>query len=395
MTYFEFPALYGGNKKAFTDNTSNIILLAGAMGTGKSFALVCRLIYNALKYPGLSQVILRQYRASLTTSIIPLVDELYYKIYPWQKRVQPSSRSQYKFHNHSTIDVTGLDSPERFYSSNYNIIFMFEATELEEENFVAALSRCRKEYRGVKNQVFCDCNPADSQHYLKKWVEEGKITHYKSEHKDNPTVNKDYIDKLELYTGFKRERYLYGKWVAAEGLIFDNYEKAIVEDNEVQGIKIAGLDFGYTDPLAVVYGILKDGNLTIVKDIKVTQRKAEEVIADKDYIYICDSSRPDSIADINKAGFRTAPSKKGPNSIQNGIDQINEWINTGRLKINKSCTSLIEEMTKYSYDSKTGKPVDKDNHSIDALRYLCSYAGQVFEQKRKPVPPTYVSIGVR
>lgn len=47
------------------------------------------------------------------------------------------------------------------------------------------------------------------------------------------------------------------------------------------------------------------------------------------------------------------------------------------LVIDPSCRGngdepdLIDEMLSYQYDAKTGKPVDRDNHGPDVLRYLC------------------------
>jgi hypothetical protein len=67
---------------------------------------------------------------------------------------------------------------------------------------------------------------------------------------------------------------------------------------------------------------------------------------------------------------------KGIDSIANGITRIKARIRTGKLKIMKhQCSCLMEEFDNYRYPTIDGEvasanPIDKMNHSIDALRYL-------------------------
>lgn len=85
-----------------------------------------------------------------------------------------------------------------------------------------------------------------------------------------------------------------------------------------------------------------------------------------------DSSRPDTIAYLVRRGFRVVPSKKGPDSVAEGIEFLK---NFDIVVHSKHCPATINELIRYSWktDKKTGEvlPVllDKDNHVIDALRY--------------------------
>ena len=67
--------------------------------------------------------------------------------------------------------------------------------------------------------------------------------------------------------------------------------------------------------------------------------------------------------------------RKGNNHIQPGLQEINDRLSTGRLKISGDCQELLKEMSFYHYGkdiqgNSTGKP-DKNcsDHCIDALRY--------------------------
>ena len=59
--------------------------------------------------------------------------------------------------------------------------------------------------------------------------------------------------------------------------------------------------------------------------------------------------------------------------IEIGVIYLRELMLKGMLKIHPSCSNLIKELGLYSYDNK-GKFIDRDNHSIDALRYaICGF----------------------
>jgi hypothetical protein len=70
--------------------------------------------------------------------------------------------------------------------------------------------------------------------------------------------------------------------------------------------------------------------------------------------------------------------KDGNNRIDAGLAKVNAYFSLGRLKIFSSCANTIREGLNYKYkplemDSKKNpddKPIDKDNHAMDSLRYL-------------------------
>jgi len=84
-----------------------------------------------------------------------------------------------------------------------------------------------------------------------------------------------------------------------------------------------------------------------------------------------DSARPETIAYMQRRGFRVSPAKKGPSSIEDGI----EFLKNYDIVVHQDCKHTIDELTLYSYkiDKLTNEvlPVleDKRNHVIDSLRY--------------------------
>ena len=84
----------------------------------------------------------------------------------------------------------------------------------------------------------------------------------------------------------------------------------------------------------------------------------------------CDSAEPRSVQDLKRNDIRALPAKKGPGSIEHGI----KWLQGHKIIVDESCTEIISELSTYKYkEDKDGnviaKPVDANNHILDALRY--------------------------
>jgi len=141
-----------------------------------------------------------------------------------------------------------------------------------------------------------------------------------------------------------------------------------------------GLDFGYThDPSAFAECAI---NLR-TKDIYIYNEMYEQGMLTQDiYDWLAkheylksdiyaDSAEKRLITELRIKGVRRIhASTKGPNSIKPGIDFLEGF----HIHILPKCTHAIEEFNTYVWDKdKDGnwinKPVDKNNHFIDALRY--------------------------
>lgn len=86
---------------------------------------------------------------------------------------------------------------------------------------------------------------------------------------------------------------------------------------------------------------------------------------------IADSARPEIIAYLKARGFNIEPAAKGAGSVEEGVTFLQNY----DICVHPRCTHVADELTTYSYkvDKATNEvlPVlaDKDNHTIDALRY--------------------------
>ena len=174
-----------------------------------------------------------------------------------------------------------------------------------------------------------------------------------------------------------------GGWGVAEGLVFENF---VVENFDVNKVVAAsdgvvhGMDFGFThDPTTFAEAAI---NRT-TKDIYVFNELYKAAMTTDDiynwldeHNYLksdisADCAEPRLIKELQVKGVRRMhPSIKGKDSIDYGINFMQGY----RIHILPTCVYAIEEFNTYVFDrDKTGKwlnkPIDANNHFIDALRY--------------------------
>lgn len=159
-----------------------------------------------------------------------------------------------------------------------------------------------------------------------------------------------------------------------ESLIYDWSEIDVFpEDAEVI---FSGGDFGFTnDPTAVVRiarigkKLIFDeviyetglGNLAISQKLKNFGKRTGEIYFD--------SAEPKSIAELQGLGNKVLPAVKGPDSIDAGITKLKEF----DCYYTSRSLNIKREVGKYEWivvgGVKTNIPVDRDNHTMDAIRY--------------------------
>lgn len=176
-----------------------------------------------------------------------------------------------------------------------------------------------------------------------------------------------------------------GEWGIAEGLIYDNvsFEDFDTEELRVKsGIQAAfGLDFGYTDPNAFVALLIDNTDMTIYVfdewyEMGVTNQVIAEKIKEMGYggqrIY-CDCAEPKSIAELQEAGIKAEPSRKGSDSVTHGIQLIQNY----HIIVKPTCVNFVREIQNYCWEKNrmglmTGKPDHEFSHGMDAMRYAAA-----------------------
>ena len=346
------------------DDEHFILLLVGGGGSGKSYFSFQRCIVRCLMEKR-KFLVLRKTAVDVRKSCWADVTSI---LSSWNLRsiVKVNQTSMtITFPNESMIMFSGLDDSERIKSiPNITDIIVEEASEINFEDFSQIKQRLRGSGR-LKNQIVLQSNPVSKANWLYKHFFEGGNSEPdclidRSTYRDNPHLNQNTIDVLEGYkhtNSYFYRVYCLGEWGSLSKQIYTNY---VVEDLDIEDLRsrnlthLVGLDFGFVvDPTAIVQSLLDEENKTIyIIDEFYQTGLLNNEIADvlkvrgltKSTI-IADSAEQKSIEEIKRCGVRRIlPSKKGKDSINQGIQKLQQY----QLIVDRSCTNTIEELENYA-----------------------------------------------
>jgi phage terminase large subunit len=410
-----------GAVKELFQSTENEILLSGAAGTGKSVGALMYLHLACLSKLKVRALIVRKTHASLTASTLVTFREKVAReaIEAGLLRFYGGSAQEpasYKYANGSVIIMGGLDRATRLLSTEFDLAFVDEAIEVTDEDLDTIVSRLRN---GVlsRQRLIMATNPGPPNHHLKQRADAGRCRLLYSKHEDNPRLYENgewteygntYLARLDTLTGARYHRMRWGKWVAAEGLVYESWDESVhvidpfdVPDSWSRWVSI---DFGYTAPFtALLFAEDGDGRLYLMREWVRTRMLVEDhavVIRDRLLagqpqprgIYT-DHDAEDRATLERKLGMGTRPAHK---SVSDGIQAMQSRLKVqpdgkARLFVLRDALlerdpemdaaslpiGLAEEVSGYVWAVRPGnkgglkeEPAKENDHSMDAARYM-------------------------
>jgi PBSX family phage terminase large subunit len=396
------------------------VLIVGSAGTGKSRACLEKLNAVAWKYPGMRGLIVRKVARSLTNTVLAAFRQHVITDYLASGEVQwyggsAQEPAQYRYSNGSSIQVAGMDQASRIMSSEYDFIYVAEATEITENDCELLATRLRN---GVMpyQQLLMDCNPQHPTHWLKVRCDKGQCVILNSQPEENPIYfdadgnltekGQAYISKLDNLTGVRYQRLRKGLWVGAEGIIFDEFDPSIhVIDEMPDGwetwTRYWTVDFGHTHPFVLqCWAEDGDGRLYLYREIYHTKKLVEDhartilslVVKDGEWLepkpfrIICDHDAEGRATFSKHAGLGTHPAKK---AVTDGIEKVqvrlrrqtdgkprifflkNALVSRDQALVDaKKPTCTVESILSYIWAPDKEQPVKEDDDGADAMRYM-------------------------
>lgn len=171
-----------------------------------------------------------------------------------------------------------------------------------------------------------------------------------------------------------------GRFTTLEGRVYPEFDDAVVDDVPLPGPKarkMGGIDFGFRNPFAAVWGFVEAGVLWITDEhyqSRGTLAEHAEVLP-KNVEWIGDPASPGDILQLRRWGFHI---HTGKNPIREGISRVASRLRGGTLRVQRRCEHLIAESRLYRYPTPRERavagenPVDEHNHALAAVRYLVS-----------------------
>ena len=358
--------------KHLLKSDKKISIEQGGTRSGKTYNILLYIIFHySLKNTGKTITICRKTFPSVRASVMrDFLDIL--KIHNcYFEANHNKSNHEYRL-NGNLIEFISLDQPQKVRGRKRNLLFINEANELDYEDWQQLIFR-------TDEKIILDFNPSDEYHWIYDKViprqdADFNITTYL----DNSFLSDSIKEEIERLK-YTDEQYwqIYGLGIKgiSKSTIFSYVEvNQIPEDAEFISY---GADAGYTnDPTSLVSVFRKDYDLYIKEHLYQTQmttidihNKWKEVGIERQTIYF-DSAEPRLIEELRRMGWNVRPSLKGADSINAGIDLLKRF----KIHILKDSHNAIQEFRNYKWqEDRSGKminkPIDKNNHLIDAIRY--------------------------
>lgn len=273
---------------------------------------------------------------------------------------------------------------------------LFDEVALMPESFVnQATGRCSVE----GSKFWFNCNPEGRLHWFKtNWINkyiEKQLVYLHFTMDDNLSLSEKMKERYRrMYTGVFFNRFILGRWCAAEGVVYDCWNEskngfdASIErawENDLFTHYVA-VDYGTTNP-TVFLECFDDGDTfwftreyyhdpSVTQQQKTTTQHADDLDEwlgeDRDVQIIVDPAAEDFKLELRNRGYRVI---NADNDVLEGIRMTAAVMNLGAAKFDKSMKKLRSELETYVWDQKAKdrgeeKPLKQNDHAMDAMRYM-------------------------
>lgn len=381
----------------YIEDSTRTQIFFGGSSSGKSFFVAQRVVIDVLR-DGRNYLICRDVaktlRQSVYNQIVKTIDALGVRhLFVVTKSEMTITCKK----NRRQILFAGLDDVEKLKSITPAVgvltdVWIEEATEAGYEAYKQLTKRLRGQTEdAITKRVTFTFNPITKEHWIYKeffgsWQDDKPVYKdndlliVKSTYRDNCFLTQDDRRSLENESDrYYYEVYTLGNWGVLGKAIFRNWETRDLSSLIPTFDKIYnGLDFGFSeDPNALIRVYIDQSakELFVFAEFYKAGMHDDELA---DYLtatigteYVtCDSSQPKSIADLRRRGVRAISAIKGPDSVNFGIRFLQGY----KIIVHTGCVHFRNEISTYHwsedrYGNALQRPVDKNNHLLDALRY--------------------------
>jgi phage terminase large subunit len=355
----------------------------GGRGSGKSHFFAELLVETCILKPGTRAVCLREIQRSLKNSVKLLVEDKikalgvsqHFDVLEAEVRTPGGGVIIFQgMQNHTADSIKSLEG--------FDIAWVEEAQSLSQRS----LDLLRPTIRKPGSELWFSWNPNKPTDpvdvLLRGDARPGDATVVEANWSDNPWLPAELKADLEDDRRRDPDKFLH-VWGGAyslnsEARVFRNW-KVQDFDTPSDAVHRFGADWGFAIDPTVLVRCHIDGRSLFVDaeawgvgvEIDRTPALFDRIDGSRKWLIRADSARPETVSYMKRQGFRITEAIKGPGSIEDGI----EFLRSFDIIVHPRCSKVAEELTLFSYktDPQTGEilPVleDKNNHTIDALRY--------------------------
>lgn len=377
------------------ESSRRINIWEGSVRSGKSFSALLRFIKALPEEPHGQAMIIGPSRDSIQRNVIT-------QLCDWIPMRPPTPKStQLTLYNRAVHLVGASDerAQRRIQGSTLALAYVDELSLLPEGFFRMLLSRLSV----TGAMLFATTNPDSPYHWLKRDFldrsEELDLINFPFRIEDNPSLSKEYINNLKKeYSGMWYERYIEGKWVLADGLVYSHFDpqEHVIPDVPGQAdYYVVGVDYGTTNPTAFVmvgYSGSTWPRTWVEKEYYWDSSKEQFHKTDTDYAedltaFVSGYNVKAIYIDPSALSFRTelkrhlTSSREANNDVLSGIRYVSQQLANGAFKVCSNCVHIQREFGAYVWDSKASergedKPRKSHDHCFDGSTLIATQQGQ-------------------
>jgi len=369
--------LHKGQAKAWRSQARYVAMIAGT-GSGKSWFGPVWLYREIQKYPQGSFLVVSPTYQMFQRIVLPRTLEFMNEV---TKGEYHASDRTYYLSTGGRIYFGSADNPLSLEGVHVHAAWMDEAGQMKREAWDVVLRRVGF-YNGrvlitttpynlgwLKTEFYDRWRAGDSNYDV---IQFASI--------ENPHYPREEFERAKATMPSWQFRMFYlGEFAKPENLIYSDFSN----DNIVEPFDIpptwrhfAGVDWGYTNPTAVVFcaqeptsGIIYvyDEYFHSNKLYEESAMDVEKMIGDIKFEYFaCDPSEPSAIQVWKQKGL---PAHAAVNDVLHGINEVSRLIKSKQLRIFRVCYNTIDEMNGYMWNAEKEVPIKENDHAVDALRY--------------------------
>ena len=363
--------------------------IQGGTSAGKTFGILPVLIDIAAKTP-LSEIsVVAESIPHLKRGAMKDFKKIMAETGRWFQERWNATDFKYTFANGSQIEFFSADNDAKLRGARRDWLYMNECNNMTFHAYTELASR-------TKGGVFLDWNPTNEFWFHTDLMHDSDVDFITINYTDNEACPESALNFILKAKEKAASSAFWANWYKVYGLgeigtlqgaVFENWKQCDAIPKDAEFIAY-GLDWGFTnDPSALVEVYRYNGELYINELIYETKLTNSQIVdrmrslkISTERITVADSAEPKSIQDLSNAGFRIEAARKGPDSIKNSIDRLQQY----KINVTSSSTNIIKELRNYKWATdNTGKslnvPCDAFNHSIDAIRYVALNCLSQFE----------------
>mgnify|MGYP000905331745 CR=1 FL=1 len=265
---------------------------------------------------------------------------------------------------------------------------LFDEVTLMPRSFVEqALARCSVD----GSKFWFNCNPEGPQHWFyREWIrraEEKNALHLHFTMEDNPSLSRGMLERYrKLYTGVFYERFVLGRWTAAEGLVYPFMTDAMfcnMPEGKFSKWAVS-CDYGTVNPCSMGLWGLRNGVWYRVNESYYDSRREGAQRTDEEHYAelerLCGGKKIDCVAvDPSAASFLETIRRHGryrvrraDNDVPDGIRQTAVALREGKIRICRCCADAVREFGLYRWEENRADdtPKKENDHAMDEIRYF-------------------------